>query len=55
LLQIFLASFGTVRKIYLAYYDAGVYTEFYQPVFVFEGDKDFVGYVPAVTTDYYGE
>lgn len=57
------ASLGTttegdsikIRKIYLAYYDAGVYTEFYQPVFVFEGDKDFVGYVPAVTTDYYGE
>lgn len=57
------ASIGTalegdtikIRKIYLAYYDAGVYTEFYQPVYVFEGDKDFVGYVPAVTTDYYGE
>lgn len=57
------ASFGTtvegdsikIRKVYLAYYDAGVYTEFYQPVYVFEGDKDFVGYVPAVTTDYYGE
>lgn len=44
-----------IRKMYLAYYDAGVYTEFYQPVYVFEGDKDFVGYVPAVTTDYYGE
>ncbi|EKE04949.1 MAG: hypothetical protein ACD_19C00428G0011 [uncultured bacterium] len=57
------ASFGTatdgdnikIRKIYLAYYDPGIYTEFYQPVYVFEGDKDFVSYVPAVTTDYYGE
>ncbi len=57
------ASYGTtvdndsikIRKIYLAYYDAGVYTEFYQPVYVFEGDKDFVGYVPAVVTDYYGQ
>lgn len=57
------ASYGTVlegdsikiRKIYLAYYDSGVYTEFYQPVYVFEGDKDFVGYVPAVTSDYTGE
>lgn len=57
------ASFGTttdgdnikIRKIYLAYYDAGIYTEFYQPVYVFEGDKDFVGYVPAIVTDYYGE
>ena len=44
-----------IRKIYLAYYDAGIYTEFLQPVYVFEGDKNFVGYVPAVTTDYYGE
>jgi hypothetical protein len=57
------SSYGTttdddsikIRKVYLAYYDAGVYTEFYQPVYVFEGDKDFVGYVPAVTNDYYGE
>lgn len=57
------ASMGTtaendsikIRKIYLAYYDSGIYTEFYQPVYVFEGDKDFVGYIPAVTTDYYGE
>lgn len=44
-----------IRKMYLAYYDAGLYTEFLQPIFVFEGDKDFVGYVPAVTSDYYGE
>ena len=57
------ASYGTtnegdsikIRNIYLAYYDAGIYTEFYQPVYVFTGDKDFVGYVPAVTSDYYGE
>lgn len=44
-----------IRKIYLAYYDAGVYTEFLQPVYVFEGDKGFVGIIPAVTSDYYGE
>lgn len=44
-----------IRKIYLAYYDAGVPTDFYQPIIVFEGDKGFVGYVPAVTNDYYGE
>ncbi|MDP3917779.1 MAG: hypothetical protein Q8Q30_01220 [Candidatus Woesebacteria bacterium] len=57
------ASLGTtaegesikIRKVYLAYYDAGMYTEFLQPVFVFEGDKNFVGYIPAVVTDYYGE
>ncbi len=44
----------TIRRIYLAYYDAGQYTEFYQPIFVFEGDRSFVAYVPAVTTEYYG-
>lgn len=57
------SSFGTtiendsikIRKIYVAYYDSGIYTEFYQPVYVFEGDKDFVAYVPAVVSDYYGE
>lgn len=57
------ASLGTttegenikIRKVYLAYYDAGVYTEFFQPVYVFEGDKDFVGYVPAITSSYYEE
>ncbi|WKZ26116.1 MAG: hypothetical protein QY322_02275 [bacterium] len=59
----FIASNGTaqegenikIREIYLAYYDPGTYTEFFQPVFVFEGDKDFVAYIPAVTQDYYGE
>lgn len=57
------ASLGTttdgetikIRRIYLAYYDPGIYTEFYQPVYVFEGDKDFVGYIPAVVNEYYGE
>lgn len=45
----------TIRRVYLAYYDAGVQTDFYQPVFVFEGDKDFTAYVPAITSQYYGE
>jgi len=57
----YIASLGsagknvTIRKIYLAYYDAGVPTDFYQPIIVFEGDKGFMGYIPAVTNDYYGE
>lgn len=58
----YIARFGdnedgniTVRRVYLAYYDAGQYTEFYQPVVVFEGDGDFVAYVPALTSEYYGE
>jgi hypothetical protein len=55
----YIADFGvnenniTVRRIYLAYYDPGVPTEFYQPIIVFEGDKGFAAYVPATTSDYY--
>ena len=41
-----------VRKIYLAYYDPGQYTEFYQPVVVFEGDNNFSAYVPAIASEY---
>lgn len=44
----------TIRRVYLAYYDAGQYTEFYQPVIVFEGDNDFAAYVPAVSAEFYG-
>lgn len=44
-----------IRRIYLAYFDPGLYTEFLQPIFVFEGDNDFTAYIPAVTNDYYGE
>ncbi|MGB6838799.1 MAG: hypothetical protein WBD86_02330 [Microgenomates group bacterium] len=45
----------TIRRVYLAYYDAGVVAEFYQPIVVFEGDNGFAAYVPAVTPEYYGE
>jgi hypothetical protein len=41
----------TVRKVYLAYYDPDRYTEFYQPVVVFEGDDNFAAYVTAVTPE----
>jgi hypothetical protein len=43
-----------IRRIYLAYYDSGKPAEFFQPIVVFEGDN-FLAYVPAVTSDYYGE
>lgn len=42
-----------VRRVYLAYYDSGRPQGFMQPVVVFEGD-DYLGYVPAVTNEYYG-
>jgi hypothetical protein len=44
-----------IRRVYLAYYDAGVSTEFFQPIVVFEGDGGFMAYVPAVTPEYYGD
>ena len=43
-----------IRRIYLAYYDPDVYTQYYQPVVVFEGDNNFVAYVPVITSLYYG-
>lgn len=58
----FIASMGNnpegkivVRKIYLAYFDPGVASDFYQPVVALEGDNGFLAYIPAVTADYYGE
>jgi hypothetical protein len=38
----------TVRKAYLAYYESNDPQDFLQPVFVFEGDGGFMGYVQAV-------
>jgi len=44
-----------IRKVYLAYYDSPIHQNFLQPVFVFEGDKQFISYVPAVTGQYIQE
>ena len=44
-----------IRKIYQAYYDPHNHQNFLQPIFVFEGDKDFYAYVPAVTSDHVQE
>lgn len=41
-------SATTVRDITLAYYDSDIPQQYMQPVYVFEGDNGFVGYVPAV-------
>jgi hypothetical protein len=39
----------TVRDITLAYYDSEEPQQFMQPVYVFRGDDNFVGYVPALS------
>jgi len=44
-----------IRRIYLAYFDPDEVSDFFQPIYVFEGDNGFVGYIPAVIADYYGE
>jgi hypothetical protein len=49
-----------IRKIYLAYFDPGVPSDFYQPIYVFDsGETDpvnsFIGYIPAVDRTYYAE
>ena len=62
----FIASLGQykdgnslkIRKIYLAYFDPDVASDFYQPMYVFDsGENDpsnsFIGYVPAINPSYY--
>lgn len=49
------ASKVTVRKIYLAYFYPEEHQDFLQPIFVFEGDPNFLGFVPAVSPLWVGE
>lgn len=50
----YLARFGldrkkaTIRRVYLAYYESYEPQQYYQPVWVFEGDDNFLAYVPAL-------
>lgn len=55
----FIANLGSnpdgravVRKAYLAYYDSDQPQDFLQPIFVFEGDRGFFAYVPAVVDNW---
>ncbi len=43
-----------IRRVYLAYFDPEEESDFYQPIYVFEGDNGFTAYVPAVSSTYYG-
>ena len=56
--QSFIASWKgtgkvTIRRVYLAYYDSWEPQGFLQPIFVFQGDDDFFGYVPAVSEEWF--
>lgn len=44
-----------IRRIYIAYFDPGEESNFYQPIYVFEGDNGFTAYLPAVISEYYGQ
>jgi hypothetical protein len=51
----FLASFGqnydgqvVIRKVYLGYFDPPDDQRFLEPIYVFEGDRDFIAYIPAL-------
>ncbi|MBI2641075.1 hypothetical protein HYW87_00565 [Candidatus Roizmanbacteria bacterium] len=41
-----------IKKMFLAYLDSDIYQEYLQPVYVFLGDNDFVGYVSATSNQY---
>ncbi|MFA6250327.1 MAG: hypothetical protein WC686_02345 [Candidatus Shapirobacteria bacterium] len=46
---------ATIRKVYLAYLEPFTLTSFMQPIYVFEGDGNFVAYVPAVDRNWVKE
>lgn len=41
-----------IKKMFLGYFDPDIYQEYLQPVYVFLGDNNFVGYVPAIDNKY---
>lgn len=41
-----------IRNIYLAYFDSDEPQNYLQPIYVFEGDNDFVAYLPAISSDW---
>lgn len=43
---------AVVRYVYLGYYDSFDYQPYLQPIYVFEGDKGFLGYVSAIDPKY---
>lgn len=41
-----------VKKIYLAYFEPITLTNYLQPIFVVEGENNFVAYIPAIKSNY---
>lgn len=42
----------SIKNIFIGYLDPDIYQSFLQPVYVFLGDDNFVGYVPAISNQY---
>lgn len=43
---------AVIREVYLGYYDSFTFQPYLQPIYVFEGDDEFLGYVPAVSPEF---
>ncbi len=43
----------SIRRVYIAYYDSFEPQRFMQPVLVFEGDNEFLAYLPIITEEWY--
>jgi hypothetical protein len=41
-----------IRQVYLAYFESEIPQHYLQPIYVFEGDNNFFGYVPAVSSEW---
>lgn len=44
-----------IRQIYLAYFYPDTYQPYLQPIFVFEGDGNFLAFVPAISPSWVGQ
>jgi len=42
-----------LKKMFMGYYDPGIYQQYMQPIYVFLGDDDFVVYVSAIEDSWY--
>lgn len=43
---------AVIRNVYLAYYDSFEPQTYLQPIYVFEGDQDFIAYIPAIVPEW---
>jgi hypothetical protein len=41
-----------IQQIFVAYYDPNTYQQYFQPIFVFLGDNNYVSYLPAIRDEY---